>query len=473
MGTPWLADADPETSWANQAWTDFASLAQPEYAVVVLPVHTFRRRGDRPADIEELRGSVLLRAAVELVKRRFVVRVLPPLRFCPDGGPDGIFGIDAETAQTLVAGIAADVKAAGFRKLVLFGTSPGLVPFLATAALDARTELGLRPYVIHGVELGLDLERDEPGADPGPAARLASLLAEIREHLAPAPSESKAPAAPSPGPAAQYPAYRDRYLGAMSARQLAGIGSLSRALVVVPAGAIEQHGPHLPVGVDAILGQAVLTAALDRVPASRPVFVSPAITFGKSTEHRGFPGTVSISTTALRRLAMAIAGQVGALGVRRLVFYNTHGGNRAVLESAIGEIRETLGLDATEIRPAHAPELPARESAWGFHGGERETSIMQACAPELVHMDRAVAEYPFRPDDPGELRPARTAATFAWMTRDLSRSRRDRGSAARQRRKRQPLAVGGGDGARRAPLLASGPRTWLRRVRGFNGYLTR
>ena len=424
MGTTWLADAEPETCWAHHAWTDFAALPQKEYAVVVLPLHGFARHGaDRPLDIEEVLGATLLRQAVARVKTHFAVRVLPPLRFAPAAKNDGLFGLDPETAYDLVAEIAAGVKAAGFHKLVFFNTSPFNEPFVASAAMDARAGSSLRTYVIHARSLGLDPARDQAGGVAPFADHLARLLTEIRQHLAPPVSSPviDQPAA-HPSPSAIFPAYRSRYLPAFSAAQLAGLSAKNRPLVIVPAAAIEQHGPHLPVGVDAILGQALLGAALARLPSDLPVFVAPPLTYGKSIEHQGFPGTISISTRTLRRLGLAMAGQLHDIGIRRLAFFNTHGGNSPLLTTLLHEIPETLGIKATLLRHGYQPDVSAQEAAWGFHADEWETSLMLACAPELVRMEKAVGEYPARLDDPGELRPENAAAVFAWMTSDISRS---------------------------------------------------
>jgi creatinine amidohydrolase len=108
------------------------------------------------------------------------------------------------------------------------------------------------------------------------------------------------------------------------------------------------------------------------------------------------------------------------LGIRRLAFLNTHGGNSLVLSSTVRELQETSGFEAILLRRGHQPELGAQEAAWGFHAGEWETSLMLACAPDLVRMDRAGCEYPARLDDPGDLRPEHAPATFAWMTDDIS-----------------------------------------------------
>jgi creatinine amidohydrolase len=386
--------------------------------VVVLPVHVFADHGaDRPLDSEEMLGSALLRAAVAQVKTRFVVRVLPPLRFATAAAAGGFFGLDFDTAGDLVQGIAAGVRAAGFQKLVFFNTSPANEAFVAVAALAARVGLGLRTYLIHAGALGFDPSQQR-GADlESLVPHLAGLLEEIRPPLAPAERPPLATRAP-----AGFPAFRSRYLPALAPAQLAALPGAANLLAILPTAAIEQHGPHLPVGVDAILGHALLDAALARLPPDAPALVAPPVTFGASDEHRGFPGTITVAPRTLRRVVLAIAAQLRALGLRRLAVFNTHGGNSAVLALVVREIQETLGLEARLLRHGYQPDVSAQEAAWGFHADQWETALMLACAPELVRMDRAVGEYPARLDDPGELRPEHAAATFAWRTRDISRS---------------------------------------------------
>ncbi len=219
-----------------------------------------------------------------------------------------------------------------------------------------------------------------------------------------------------------FAAYRGRYLPAMTRVQLEALPGKSSAVVIIPTGAVEQHGPHLPVGVDALLGQAFLDAALPYLPVRTPVYVGPAITYGKSNEHTGFPGTISISAGSLHRLLKTIARQLHALGFRTLAILNTHGGNSAVLVATLREIQTAVGLNAGMLAWTWKPPLSAQEAAWGFHAGQWETSLMLAAAPHLVRRERAVCEYPARLDDPGELRPENAPATFSWVSSDLSRT---------------------------------------------------
>ncbi|MDR2674225.1 MAG: creatininase family protein [Opitutaceae bacterium] len=215
---------------------------------------------------------------------------------------------------------------------------------------------------------------------------------------------------------------RAHYLPAFTQARLDALPDKARALVIVPVGAVEQHGRHLPVGVDAILGQAWLNHALPRLPAAAAarVFVAPPLTFGKSNEHAGFPGTVSLTAGTLRRLLLALAAHLRGLGFRHLAVLNTHGGNSPVVVYTLREIQTALGLRAGMLAPPRAAELSAQEAANGFHAGEWETALMLACAGRLVRMGLAVREHPARVDDPGELRPGGAPAVFAWLTRELS-----------------------------------------------------
>lgn len=265
--------------------------------------------------------------------------------------------------------------------------------------------------------------------------RLAGLLAEIAAYpersdaarppapAAPPPSAAQsAGARAAPPDAGGFPAYRGRYLPAMTRAEIVALPDRSSAVVVVPTGAVEQHGPHLPLGVDAVLGQAVLARALAELPADAPVYVAPPVTYGTSIEHAGFPGTITISARGLYRVLQAIARQLQAFGFRSMAVLNTHGGNSAVVTATLREIQTELGMNAAVVAWTGAPELDRQEAAWGFHAGQWETSLMLAIAPHLVRMDRAVVEYPARLDDPGELRPERAPATFAWVSSDLSRT---------------------------------------------------
>lgn len=486
MSMTWLANADKETFWAHHTWSAFAAAPESERTLAILPVFGFADHGlGLPLDIEETAGNAILHGAVAQAKAVLPLRVLPPVRFGLAPYPSCAFGIDAETAHDLIREIATSIKAAGFTKLVFFVTSPWHEEFIDAASRDTRVELGLQTFVINLSGLNLDfhptsasratlqtlgshllntLPGSAPAADihdagfrpgcfrqPAPvtfagtldeahvagaatlasaAAHLARLLAEIDAR---APLGSKAHRAPLAVPAATpatlaaattlvWPQHRAWYLPALTRDQLAALPNKADALVLIPTGAIEQHGHHLPVGVDAIMGQAWINYALPKVPAGTAVYVAPPITYGKSNEHVGFPGTVYISAKTLRRLLLALAAQLRDLGFRKIGLINTHGGNSAVLVYTLREIQQTLGLRAGMLSSGHKPDLPRQEAEFGFHASEWETSAMLEVTEGLIDMGQATCEFPAHPDDPGELRPENAPAIFSWITKDISQS---------------------------------------------------
>tara|TARA_Y100000588_G_scaffold31332_1_gene30614 strand:+ start:610 stop:1398 length:789 start_codon:yes stop_codon:yes gene_type:complete len=219
-----------------------------------------------------------------------------------------------------------------------------------------------------------------------------------------------------------YPAHRDRYLPAMTLAEINAMPDKAKIPVVVTTGSIEQHGKHLPVCVDAMLGEAWLERSLSQLPDEIQLLVSPPITFGKSNEHSGFPGTLSVSEVVLRKQLMAIAKQLFEWGFRVLAIVNTHGGNSSLLNYTIREIQNELEMVVRRIRLNGDLNVSEQESLYGFHAGEVETSWMLEIAPGLVDMSQATCEFPARIVDPGELRPEDAPAIFSWISGDISES---------------------------------------------------
>lgn len=219
-----------------------------------------------------------------------------------------------------------------------------------------------------------------------------------------------------------WPTYRERYLPAMRLRDIEAIPDREKAVVVVATGAIEQHGPQLPVGVDALLGQVYLDRALPLLPQEAPIFIAPPIQAAKSNEHDGFPGTLILSRETLRRQLLAVAAQLGAWGFRRIRVLNTHGGNVSVIKSALREMHLNHGLDADLLRAPYESGVSERESTYGIHANEVESGLIYAACPEMADPAAAVCRWIGAMDDPGELRPEFAPATYAWKSLDLSRS---------------------------------------------------
>lgn len=157
----------------------------------------------------------------------------------------------------------------------------------------------------------------------------------------------------------------------------------SDALVLVPVGSIEQHGPHLPLDTDSVIARAVAQRAADALPAGPggPPLVAPTMVYGASGEHAGFPGTVSIGHEALRAVIVEMVRSL-SLWAGRIVFVNGHGGNVSTLDTAISQMR-TEGHDAAWTG--------CDISGGDAHAGRTETSVMLHLAPVRVRLDAAVA----------------------------------------------------------------------------------
>jgi creatinine amidohydrolase len=164
-----------------------------------------------------------------------------------------------------------------------------------------------------------------------------------------------------------------------------------RSIVVQPLGAIEQHGPHLPLSTDSVVATAVAEAALDRYGAEVDAWLLPTLQFTKSNEHAWSPGTIWLSATTLLAVLDDIGRCVATTPAKRIVFLNGHGGNSALLNVAARELRLAHGLMTFVAHPGMPADQggssPVEELGMGVHGGTDETSIMLHLAPELVRLE--------------------------------------------------------------------------------------
>ncbi|MEN9841743.1 MAG: hypothetical protein RL376_1543 [Verrucomicrobiota bacterium] len=276
--------------------------------------------------------------------------------------------------------------------------------------------------------IGTELNKAAAAARTAATLRLTRVIAEAAWHLRPRPAPaatepSDAPDHPAPAPTTPPSRWRPfgaRQLSALNRDQLRAAAQPAGALAILPTGAIEQHGPHLPVGVDSILGQGLLARALSRLPATTPVFVAPPITIGKSNEHADWPGTLTLSARTFAALVRTQVVELHRLGFRRIALFNTHGGNSAVLVALIRELHNLPGLRLGMLQSTFKPDQDPQEAAYGFHAGEWETSLMLALAPETVRMAKALCHYPARLEDHAELRPEGAVLNLAWTTRDIA-----------------------------------------------------
>lgn len=200
-------------------------------------------------------------------------------------------------------------------------------------------------------------------------------------------------------------------------------------VAVLPLAAVEQHGPHLPLSTDVEIGIGILEAAFERLPEGFPAWVLPAQSIGSSVEHESFSGTLSLSPDHLVEAICQIGGALRGAGVRRLVLSNSHGGNRAAMETAGLRLRRECGLlvvraSYADAAPPDGAGIDPAEIRHGLHGGALETSMMLHLRPELV-----------RPWEPGRgpslgeelelggspIGPGGPAA-FSWLAEDLNPS---------------------------------------------------
>ncbi len=203
---------------------------------------------------------------------------------------------------------------------------------------------------------------------------------------------------------------------------------MSGVIAVLPVAAVEQHGPHLPLGVDAMIMEGCIERVAARLPEDLDAVFLPMQSVGVSIEHRDFPGSLWLSQETASRVLLDIAEGVAGAGVRKLVLMNAHGGNSALISTVALELRVRAALLAVTCSWARFgyPDglFSAQEQRHGIHGGEIETSLMLAFRPELVDMGRAKNFPPATLDferDFAWLRADRPAG-FGWMTQDLSPS---------------------------------------------------
>jgi creatinine amidohydrolase len=196
-------------------------------------------------------------------------------------------------------------------------------------------------------------------------------------------------------------------------------------LLVLPTAAIEQHGHHLPLATDTLINNLLLGHALAKLPADLPVYALPPVHYGKSNEHIGFPGTLSLSATTFMAVLRDLGASLSKAKFQKLVLYNTHGGNTALIDVMSRDLRAEFGLRTFALHGSGGISfdgLDPQERAYGFHAGEVETSFLLASVPEMVDRSAYTVNYIADISKPEMLLPENAPATFAWLTRDIASS---------------------------------------------------
>lgn len=164
-----------------------------------------------------------------------------------------------------------------------------------------------------------------------------------------------------------------------------------RLIAVLPVAATEQHGPHLPLSTDTAIVDGIVRATGPKLPADLPVLFLPTAPVGKSNEHSRYPGTLTLSLATLVAYWGDLAASVVRAGVRKLVFFNSHGGQMNAMDIMARDLRERHGMlvVASNWYTLGLPEglIGEHELQHGIHGGELETSLMMALAPADVRTE--------------------------------------------------------------------------------------
>ena len=201
---------------------------------------------------------------------------------------------------------------------------------------------------------------------------------------------------------------------------------MRRVVALLPVCAVEQHGPHLPVRVDAAINAGIVARALELLPATVPLLVLPAQNVGKSDEHMAFPGTLTIRYETLGRLWFDLAESVRRAGCSKLIFFNSHGGQPQLIDIICRDLRVRLDMLAVNCAWFNVTQMSdlfdAQELRHGIHGGAVETSLMLHLHPDLVRMDRArnFVSRSMAIEADNEVLRAEGSTGIGWQTQDLN-----------------------------------------------------
>jgi len=219
----------------------------------------------------------------------------------------------------------------------------------------------------------------------------------------------------------------DRFFPYLTWTEIQQMPDKENVVLLQPVGAIEQHGPHLPLIVDAAIATAVLGKALSQLEPEIPAYALPTLYYGKSNEHWHFPGTITLSAQTLIATLMEVGESLYRSGFRKWALVNGHGGQPQIMEIVARDLHQRYeDFMVFPLFVWRVPGLPMellsdKEAELGIHAGDAETSVLLSILPDQVRMDRALTEYPHQlPQE--SLLSMEGKLPFAWMTRDLSRS---------------------------------------------------
>jgi creatinine amidohydrolase len=199
----------------------------------------------------------------------------------------------------------------------------------------------------------------------------------------------------------------------------------AESLLVIPTGAIEHHGPHLPLLTDSLISESVAAAAVGRAAeAGLDVWQAPTLTITKSDEHSWAPGTLWLSATTLFSVLTDLGRSIALTPARKVVFLNGHGGNAALLQVANRELRRLFGLQtftmpATRVAAGDGQDGRPDEFGMGIHAGYAETSLVMHLRPDLVDASRFARNVPEHLAGFEQIGFNGRPVTFGWLSDDF------------------------------------------------------
>jgi creatinine amidohydrolase len=210
------------------------------------------------------------------------------------------------------------------------------------------------------------------------------------------------------------------------------------AVVLLPVGATEQHGPHLPVGTDHFAVEHIAREAARSVAARLPIVVAPTLPFGSSHHHLAFGGTLSLGTETYYRVISDLVDSLLTDGFRRVFVLNGHGGNNELIQLAVRDLAlaREADLAAASYWTVAWDDLVRLEThqygRFPGHAGAFETSLVLALRPELVREPRPHRDK-VPPWTPNPAPPYRLERHGSWQAMDGYTDSPDRGEAERGR----------------------------------------
>lgn len=219
----------------------------------------------------------------------------------------------------------------------------------------------------------------------------------------------------------KYMYLEERFLPRLTSLEIKDIDKQD-ALIILPIGATEQHGPHLPVYTDAILVESMLDAGFSFLNKEENIWTLPTIPYGKSNEHMNRAGTFTLSFETLKSIVLDVCRSVRENGFRKLVLFNGHGGNIDTLKIIARDVRIETGIMVFIIHIGNltVPEeiISKEELLLGIHGGDYETSLLMSSYPNWVNHNKLSNETPKLLEESNFLRFQK--GNFAWTIDDVS-----------------------------------------------------